>query len=363
MLLLLGAAPAAAQTPYERVGLDATVGDRLFRRRQRLRTGRRSSSTSSARRRSGRGWQAVRPALVPAGRVRRHQRGTPRRLGRADLPGEPALRAQPDRSRRAWTLGYMPSPIGLGVVRYEPEANPIIAGHSSYFMPMLPFDTNGRALSGDRVDLSACGRPDDLDESLGRARRDRQLVAGPHFHSGRHREPARDAGLRSRRRRHAVDRDSASAPSFARGDYLTARESRRACRRAIGADDGGIRRRICVRYTKISGEVIHDTFACRPATSARRHGSSRRRRRSRRGGCRRPPRGHIVTCRRTRRAGILGSAALDGERADGRFPRQPRHPAQRQLLHAPAVRTAGLGSSRRDYVGVWQQPLVVMRIA
>src|SRR5262249_9386825 len=40
-------------------------------------------------------------------------------------------------------VGYMPSPVGLGVFDVNPRQNPTIAGHTTYFAPMAPFDTGG----------------------------------------------------------------------------------------------------------------------------------------------------------------------------------------------------------------------------
>jgi hypothetical protein len=40
-------------------------------------------------------------------------------------------------------VGYMASPIGLGLFDANPRTNPTIAGHASYFTPMLPYDAGG----------------------------------------------------------------------------------------------------------------------------------------------------------------------------------------------------------------------------
>ena len=39
--------------------------------------------------------------------------------------------------------GYIASPIGLGMLDTSPSVNPLIGGHSSYFVPMVPFNTGG----------------------------------------------------------------------------------------------------------------------------------------------------------------------------------------------------------------------------
>ena len=40
-------------------------------------------------------------------------------------------------------LGYIPSPIGLGMLDARANVNPTIAGHVSYFVPMPPFEPTG----------------------------------------------------------------------------------------------------------------------------------------------------------------------------------------------------------------------------
>jgi hypothetical protein len=53
-------------------------------------------------------------------------------------------------------VGFMPSPVGLGVFDVNPKQNPKIAGHSSYFVPMLPFGIPyGERIRAD----AAAGRP------------------------------------------------------------------------------------------------------------------------------------------------------------------------------------------------------------
>jgi hypothetical protein len=43
--------------------------------------------------------------------------------------------------------GYIGSPIGLGLMDAGPVANPLVSAHSSYFAPMIPFETGGPRVS------------------------------------------------------------------------------------------------------------------------------------------------------------------------------------------------------------------------
>ena len=138
MALLCIAAPARAQSAYERFGLDTTASVDLFRgdnvndRPQII-----VDVTGTAR--LGRGWQAYfRPWF---------------RLPRPSTTTTPAVpwdaqiyqaSLQYEHSGPISTrvdLGFMPSPIGLGLFDVNPRQNPTVAGHLNYFVPMLPFDT------------------------------------------------------------------------------------------------------------------------------------------------------------------------------------------------------------------------------
>ena len=257
LLLLACARPLRAQTPFEHVGIDSTVGVDVFRgdnvsdRPQIV-----VDMVGTAQ--LGKGWQAyVRPWF---------------RLARPSPPTAPAPpwdaqiyqaslryeRTGPISTRV--DLGYMPSPVGLGIADVNPRQNPVISGHSSYFTPMLPFDTGGArvpavtstyplaavlTVSTDRWDARA---------ALANSAPVRVSVAGvtanpqatPVFEAGAGITPV--TGLRL-------------GLSFARGAYLTQSELLPA---ALPGDRNltlvGFEGEYAVRHTKIAGEVIHDTF-------------------------------------------------------------------------------------------------------
>jgi hypothetical protein len=144
--LLLGIAswvtpvPAGAQTPYERVSLDTTVGLDLFggdnvSNRPQIVVDIVGTVQLADR------WQVyVRPwfrlprpapptATPPPWDTMLYQASL-----RYERPGSIATRVD---------AGYIASPVGLGLFDANPRANPTIAGHSSYFTPMLPFDAGG----------------------------------------------------------------------------------------------------------------------------------------------------------------------------------------------------------------------------
>lgn len=146
LALLLGLAlwatpvPVAAQTPYERFSLDTTVGLDLFR----------GDNVSD------------RPQIVVdiIGTVQLGDRWSAyvRPWFRLPRPSPPTAAPPPwdtqlyqaslryERSGPIATrvdAGYIASPLGLGLFDANPRANPTIAGHSSYFTPMLPFDAGG----------------------------------------------------------------------------------------------------------------------------------------------------------------------------------------------------------------------------
>src|SRR4051794_31452314 len=134
------AVPVSAQAPYERFSLDTTVALDLFR----------GDNVSDRPQvivdvigtvRLGDRWQIyVRPWF---------------RLPRPSPPTAPApewdtqLYQASVRYERAGAVatrldtGYMASPGGLGPFDANPSVTPTIAGHTSYFTPMLPFDAGG----------------------------------------------------------------------------------------------------------------------------------------------------------------------------------------------------------------------------
>lgn len=259
-LLLCGAAPAApatAQAAYERFSLNTTAaidvlgGDNVSKHPQVV-----VDVVATAR--LGNGWQAFfRPWF-------RQARPTPgfdappwdAQIYQASLRYE---RSGPVSTRV--DIGYMPSPVGLGIFDVNPKQNPTIAGHFSYFVPMLPFDTGSA-----RVPVIASTYPLaavvtasttkwDARAALTNSSPVRISIPGvtanpdstPVFEAGAGVTPI--IGLRL-------------GVSFAHGAYLTASEFAptlpQVDRRMTLA---GIEGEYAFRYTKLTGEVVHDTFA------------------------------------------------------------------------------------------------------
>jgi hypothetical protein len=136
------ATSAAAQTPFERFSLDTTAaidvfgGDNVSNRPQIV-----VDVVASAR--LSNGWQVFfRPWFRQA---------RPTAPGLAAPPWDAQIYQASLRYERSGPvstrldMGYMPSPVGLGQFDVNPRQNPMIAGHSSYFAPMLPFDTGSSA--------------------------------------------------------------------------------------------------------------------------------------------------------------------------------------------------------------------------
>ena len=161
--------------------------------------------------------------------------------------------------------GYMPSPVGLGIFDVNPRQNPTIAGHASYFTPLLPFDTGAPA----RPSAIASSYPLAGVATISTTRWDARVAvtnsapvrisvisinggttnpkATPVFEAGAGVTPI--IGLRL-------------GAVFAHGAYLTAPElpaSQPPGDRTVTL--AGAEGEYSVRFTKISGEVIHDTFA------------------------------------------------------------------------------------------------------
>jgi len=252
------AVPAAAQSPYERFSLNTTAeidvfhGDNVSSRPQII-----IDIVATAR--LGNGWQAFfRPWFRQA------------------RPTAPGLTAPPwdaqiyqasvryERSAPVSTrvdLGFMPSPVGLGIFDVNPKQNPVIAAHSSYFTPMLPFDTGSA-----RVPAIASTYPLAAVAMASTSRWDARVAvtnsapvrisvagvtANPHstpvFEAGAGVTPV--IGLRL-------------GASFAHGAYLTASEfppSLPQVDRSVTLL--GFEGEYAFRYTKLTTEVVHDTFA------------------------------------------------------------------------------------------------------
>jgi hypothetical protein len=140
--LLLIAATALAQTPYERVSLETTIGVDLFRG-DNVSDRPRSSSTSSAQ--LGDYWRSVRPWLRLRGRRRRrtHAPWTSRCRPACILNG---LAPSP----RNVDASYIASRSDSGCST-PTRSESTIAGHTSYFIPLLPFDAGGPRGTGDCV--------------------------------------------------------------------------------------------------------------------------------------------------------------------------------------------------------------------
>lgn len=255
------AAPLGAQTAVERVGLDTTASIDFF-----------SGNNVSSRPqiivdivgtvRIGNGWQAY---FRPWFRLPR-----PSVTNGVEAPAPPwdaqiyqaSLRYE--RSGPISTrvdLGYMPSPIGLGVFDVNPRQNPVISGHASYFAPMLPFDTGAGRFPAVTATYPLAGMLTvsttrwDARAAIVNASPVRISVPGvtanpratPVVEAGAGVTPV--VGLRL-------------GAVFAHGAYLTAGElapSLPPGDRAMTL--AGFEAEYSVRYTKVSGEVIHDTFA------------------------------------------------------------------------------------------------------
>ena len=256
LAILCTATRLHAQTPYERFGLDTTAaidffrGDNVNDRPQIV-----VDITATAQ--LGNGWQAY---FRPWFRLPR-----PTTAAAPALPWDAQIYQASLRYERTGPVstrvdvGYMPSPVGLGIFDVNPRQNPTIAGHASYFTPLLPFDTGSARPSAMAATyplaavFTASTTHWDARAALVNSAPVRISVAGvtanpratPVFEAGAGVTPI--AGLRV-------------GTSFAHGDYLASSE-------VIGLAPGdrtltlaGLEAEYAVRYTKFSGEFIHDTF-------------------------------------------------------------------------------------------------------
>jgi len=257
-LLLLAAARATAETDYARTSFDATVsvdtfrGDNVSNRPQVI-----VDIVGTAQ--LGKGWQLyarpwfrqARPttptAATPDWDVQMYQASLRyERLGRVSLRLD---------------TGYIASPIGLGLFDTNPRANPTISGHSSYFAPMLPFDTGGPRVPAIASTypfgslLSVSSEHWDARAAVVNSSPVRISIPGvaanpratPVLEGGAGLTPV--TGLRM-------------GVSFGRGAYATSAEL---APTAMPGDRTltmiGVEGEYSVRYTKVSGEVIRDVFA------------------------------------------------------------------------------------------------------
>ncbi len=259
-LALVGAAAPAHAQLYERFGLDTTAAIDVFQ-------GENASDrpqiivdiTGTVR--IGKGWQAYfrpwfrlpRPAVIngvegdyPPWDAQIYQASL-----RYERSGEVSTRVD---------LGYMPSPIGLGIFDVNPRQNPTIAGHVNYFAPMLPFDTGSARFPviASTYPLAAVVTAStihwDARAAVTNSAPVRIFIAGvtanpkatPVFEAGAGVTPV--TGLRF-------------GMSFAHGAYLTSSELAPTLPEGDRAMTlAGFEAEYAVRYTKISGEIIHDTF-------------------------------------------------------------------------------------------------------
>ena len=249
--------PAFAQTPYERFSLDTTVAVDLFR----------GDNVSDRPQvivdiigtvQLGDRWQIyVRPwfrlprpspptAPVPEWDTQLYQASI-----RYERPGAIATRVD---------AGYMASPVGLGLFDANPSVNPTIAGHTSYFTPMLPFDAGGPrnpavastyplgavlTLSATRWDARAAVMNSAPVRSwiLGSAT---NPVSTPVFEAGAGITPATGLRLGVSFAHGVFLKDEELNPNAARGDRTVT---------LIGFEGD-----YAVRYTKVTGEFVHDSF-------------------------------------------------------------------------------------------------------
>jgi hypothetical protein len=156
--------------------------------------------------------------------------------------------------------GYLASPVGLGLFDANPRTNPTIAGHTSYFTPMLPFDAGGARTPaiastyplGTVVTLSAVRW--DARAAIVNSAPVRSMIIGastnpsatPVLEAGAGITPT--TGLRL-------------GVAFAHGAYLTADEL---APTAAPGDRNltlvGFEGDYAVRYTKLTGEFVRDRF-------------------------------------------------------------------------------------------------------
>jgi hypothetical protein len=248
---------ATAQTAYQRFSLNTTAaidvfgGDNVSKQPQVI-----VDIVATAR--LGNGWQAFfRPWF-------RQARPAP---GFDAPPLDAQIYQASVRYERSGPLsvrvdaGYMPSPVGLGIFDVNPKQNPTIAGHMSYFVPMLPFETGSA-----RVPAMASTYPLAAVVTASTTMWDAR-VAVTNSSPVRISIPGVTANPRSTP---VFEAGAGVTPiiglrlgvSFARGAYLTKSEfaaplpqnDRRVTLAGFEAD-------YAFRYTKLTGEVVHDTFA------------------------------------------------------------------------------------------------------
>jgi len=261
------AAPAAAQGGYERFGLDTTasidffhgispaplfgVEDNISHRPQIV-----VDIVATAR--IGKGWQAFfrpwfrlpRPttaiATPPPWDAQIYQASL-----RYEHSGPISTRVD---------LGYMPSPIGLGIFDVNPRQNPTIAGHASYFTPMLPFDTGSARPSAISATYPLAGvltlSTTQWDARVAIANSAPVRISVPGVVANPQSTPVFEAGGGV-----TPKEGLRLGVSFAHGTYLKAAEFAPTLPQVDRTVTlFGFEGEYAVRYTKISGELLHDTF-------------------------------------------------------------------------------------------------------
>lgn len=158
-------------------------------------------------------------------------------------------------------LGYIVSPIGLGMMDSRPSVNPLILPHLAYFTPMAPLEPGGSAVwplastypLGGEVTVS--GAKWDARAALVNTSPARIFVINntgvnpastPVFEAGAGVTPK--IGLRI-------------GASFARGNYVTGSELKPAQADGRMMTLANIEGEYAFGHTRLSGEVTHDTFA------------------------------------------------------------------------------------------------------
>jgi hypothetical protein len=157
-------------------------------------------------------------------------------------------------------IGYIVSPVGLGLMDTRPGINPTILPHLAYVTPMAPLEAGGPVVfpiastyplgseltvSGARWDARAAI----VDSAPARIyvvnNTSTNPARAPVFEAGAGVTPK--IGLRV-------------GGSFARGNYVTGRELKPAAASGRMMTSVGFEGEYAFGYTKISGEVTHDTF-------------------------------------------------------------------------------------------------------
>jgi hypothetical protein len=249
LLALVCAPPAHAQSPA-RFSLDSAVSLDLFRGQNTVdRPNIVIDVTAVAR--IGNGWLVyVRPWFRQ-----------PRAPGWDKEIYQAALQySRPGRVGTRLDVGYIASPIGLGMLDTHPVTNPTIAQHYSYLLPMPSFDASAPRVGAISAtyplggQFTASTTTWDARVAIVNSMPTRGFVinsaepnprATPAFVAGGGITPT--VGLRL-------------GASFARGDYVTKNELTVPDTRGRRATMAGFEAEYSFAYTKITGELTRDRF-------------------------------------------------------------------------------------------------------